>query len=257
MAQVLLPALKLPADAEKSNKSKQLLKFLKVGSMFCCRLFLYPQLMIKNTLRYFDYIFYLRFAGLFFLLYYSYIFVVSVSAPTGVYFPFVAKYLNFPVPIRDAILHVSQAALSLIHYPSVLVDDSLRSPDGKYVLAMAWPCLGIGVTSFWLAFVVAHRMPIRQKVKWSLIGVVTIFIVNCTRVVIMMIAMVERWPISEYLGTNAHELFNYLSYAVLLLLVMVYYAKTGSSSKSSQKVLAKSRPTLHQAKGDSAGVFLS
>jgi|GEM_PF-2068408 len=187
--------------------------------------------MLKNTLRYFDYRFYLRFAGLFLALYFSYLFVVAAVAPSGFYFPFVEKYLNFPVPIRSAVLYTSQFFLSLLNYQTTLVGDQLRSADGYSILAMAWACLGIGVKSFWIAFVCAHRLPIRQKVNWVVLGVVTIFFVNCIRVVIMMIAMVEKWSIAEYLGTNAHELFNYLSYAVLLLLVLYFYSKTGSGKE--------------------------
>lgn len=198
--------------------------------------------MLKDTLRYFDYRFYLRFAGLFFLFYCSYLFVVAAAAPSGFYFPFVEKYLNFPVPIRSAVLYSSQFVLSLLNYSTRLVGDQLRSADGSSILVMAWACLGLGVKSFWLAFVLAHKMPIRQKINWCLLGILTIFFVNCVRVVLMMIALVDKWSIAGYLGTNAHELFNYLSYAVLLLLVFYYYSKTGSERKVERKVKSASLP---------------
>jgi exosortase/archaeosortase family protein len=93
---------------------------------------------------------------------------------------------------------------------------------------MAFPCYGLGVKSFWIAFVCAHQMPINKKALWSVIGVLIIFLLNCLRVMVIMIAMIEKWEVADYLGTNAHDLFNYLCYAALLGLILLFYAKTKS-----------------------------
>jgi exosortase/archaeosortase family protein len=181
--------------------------------------------MFKNTLRYFDFRYYLRFAGLFFLFYLTYTFVIAASAPTGTYFPFVDKFLNFPLIIRYCVLHIGHALLAVFGYPTSVDGGRLISHEGLSILEMAWACYGLGVKSFWIAFVCAHQMPLKQKVYWSLTGVLTIFLLNCVRVVVMMIAMVEKWTVAEYLGTNAHDLFNYLSYAALFGLILLFYAK--------------------------------
>ena len=55
--------------------------------------------MLKNIQNYFDWKFYLRFAGLFALFYLTYTFVFSAAAPTGYYSPFIDHYLNFPALI--------------------------------------------------------------------------------------------------------------------------------------------------------------
>lgn len=104
---------------------------------------------------------------------------------------------------------------------------------------MAWACYGLGLKSFWIAFVCAHQMKLKQKVYWSVIGVITVFLLNCIRVVVMMISMVDKWTIAEYLGTNAHDLFNYLCYAALLGLIFIFYAKTKNNQHPKSLVLAK------------------
>jgi exosortase/archaeosortase family protein len=104
---------------------------------------------------------------------------------------------------------------------------------------MAWPCYGMGLKSFWIAFVCAHRMALKPKIWWTALGVLTIFILNCTRVTVMMIAMIDRWPISGYLGVNAHDTFNYLCYAALLALIFLFYAKTKSMQHPKPLQLAK------------------
>ena len=195
--------------------------------------------MFKKAFTYFNFKFYFRFVLAYLVLYYSFIFVVSVSSPSGVYFPFVEKYLNFPVPIRDLVLHTSQWILSLLNYKTTLIDDRLQYCCGNMLaesptVAMAWPCLGMGVQSCWLAFICAHHMRLSRKIQWSAGGIFAIFVVNCVRVAVMMIAMVERWTIADYLGTNAHDLFNYVCYVVLLFLVLLFYSRT--KKRSSRKV---------------------
>lgn len=187
--------------------------------------------MIKNTIRYFDFRYFLRFAGLFFLLFLTYTFIIAASAPSGFYYPFVDQYLNFPVLIRHSVLTIGKFFLSVLGYPTVLQEDKLISYEGSAILQMAWACYGLGVKSFWIAFVCAHQMALKRKIYWSLIGVLTIFALNCIRVVVMMIALVQKWPIAEYLGTNAHDLFNYLCYAALLGLILVFYAQTKDKPK--------------------------
>jgi exosortase/archaeosortase family protein len=116
--------------------------------------------------------------------------------------------------------------LALFGYGTTVMDDRIISNDSTNMLLMAWACYGLGLKSFWVAFVCAHQMSLKQKVYWSVIGVMTIFLLNCIRVVVMMISIVDKWTIAEYLGTNAHDLFNYLCYAALLGLIFLFYAKT-------------------------------
>lgn len=191
--------------------------------------------MLKNTFRYFDFGYYLRFAGLFFFFYLTYTFVNAVSVPSGTYFPFVEKYLNFPILIRHAVLNTGQLFLSLLGYPSTVRGAQLISIDESAVLEMAWACYGLGLKSFWVAFVCAHQMPIKRKVYWSLLGVLTVLVLNCFRVVVMMISIVDRWTIAEYLGTNAHDLFNYVCYTALFGLILVFYKKKDIKPKAIKK----------------------
>ncbi|RYG00657.1 MAG: hypothetical protein EOO07_35165 [Chitinophagaceae bacterium] len=181
--------------------------------------------MFKNMLRYFDFRYYLRFAGLFFLFYLSYTFVIAAAAPTGTYYPFVDKFLNFPLVVRYCVLHTGQLLLTLFGYATSIEGGRIISRDGYSMLEMAWPCYGLGVKSFWIAFVCAHQMVPKEKIYWSVAGVLVIFVLNCIRVMVMMIAMVEKWAIAEYLGINAHDLFNYLCYAALLGLILFFYSK--------------------------------
>lgn len=187
--------------------------------------------MLKNTLRYFDFGYYLRFAGLYLLFYLTYTFVVAASAPSGTYYAFVDNYLNFPSVIRDSILAVSKVFLGLLGYPATVNGETIISSDGYVRLFMAFPCYGLGVKSFWVAFICAHKMDLKKKIAWSITGILLIFFLNCLRVTLMMIAMVDRWTIADSLNTNAHDFFNYVCYAALLGLILLFYQKVKPNSK--------------------------
>ncbi|RYY43417.1 MAG: hypothetical protein EOO06_19730, partial [Chitinophagaceae bacterium] len=190
----------------------------------------------------FDFGFYLRFAGLFFLFYLTYTFVISVSAPTGTYYPFVDHFLNFPAVIRFSVLHVGQFFLSLLGYSTTVAENRIISADGYSILEMAFPCYGLGVKSFWVAFVCAHKLSWKQKLNWSIAGVMTIFILNCIRVAVLMISMVDKWSIADSLGTNAHDFFNYLCYAALLCLILFFYSKNKQAKSPLPSVQPSSIP---------------
>ncbi|RYE50467.1 MAG: hypothetical protein EOP48_19710, partial [Sphingobacteriales bacterium] len=166
----------------------------------------------------------------------SYTFVVAASAPTGTYFPFVDHYLNFPALIRNSVLVVSQVFLSLFGYRTTVNVDTIISADGYVRLFMAFPCYGLGVKSFWVAFVCAHRMDLKQKLAWSVAGIFLIFFLNCVRVSLMMIAMVDRWNIAQSLNTNAHDFFNYVCYAALLGLILLFYRKVKTNPSQFKSV---------------------
>ncbi|RYZ28791.1 MAG: hypothetical protein EOO10_08365 [Chitinophagaceae bacterium] len=201
-----------------------------------------PALMFKKAFHYFDFGFYLRFAGLFFLFYLGYTFVIATAAPTGTYYPFVDRFLNFPAVIRYSVLHVGQFFLSLLGYTTTIAEDRIISADGYSILQMAFPCYGLGVKSFWVAFVWAHKQTWRQKLNWSVIGVVTIFLLNCIRVAVLMISMVDKWSIADSLGTNAHDFFNYLCYAALLCLILFFYSKNRQINSPLPSIKSSSFP---------------
>lgn len=194
-----------------------------------------------KTLPSFDFKFFVLFAGLFFIFYYGCLFIAAAASPGGTYIPFVEYYLNFPIVIRDCILFSSKQVLWILGYSTTINIDRISSVDGRSILEMAWPCLGLSIKSFWVAFVLAHQKPATPTLKWIAIGVLTIFLLNCIRVAFMMISMVEEWTIAEYLGTNAHDLFNYICYAALAVLIFIYYKKSDKKTTNESKTDEKSK----------------
>lgn len=178
--------------------------------------------MIKSLLNYFDFRYYLKFALLFVSMYCCYTFVIGVTTPGGSYYPFFDNYLNFPILIRISVLNGAKFILHILGFDTFVNGDTLLSHDGFKAVRMGWPCYGMMINSFWLAYVLAHSSPLKRKLIWSFAGILSIYLLNCIRVSLMMVAMEKYWTIGKLLSTNNHDLFNYLSYIIIILMIIMY-----------------------------------
>ena len=180
-----------------------------------------------SVFKYFDLRFYLKFALLYLALYCINMFVVSVASPTGVYSSFVDNYLNYPCIIGNCVLIGSKFLAYLTGFDTSIhfKDQMLLSESGRNAVQMFWPCYGLMLMSFWLAYINAQSISARKKLHWSLIGISTIFLFNCIRVSTLLMAMEKNWEIGSTLKTNNHDLFNYISYLGIFVLILLYHRK--------------------------------
>ncbi|MEI6946664.1 hypothetical protein V9K67_05635 [Paraflavisolibacter sp. H34] len=176
----------------------------------------------------FDLRFYTRFALLFLGLYGLYTFIIGATTPSGTYYPCIDRYFNFPEWIRTSVLYGGHQILSFLEIESFVTSDSLVNGEVSRQVRMGWPCYGLMNKSFWLAYVIAHAHPLKNKIFWSLAGIGTIWLINCCRIAVLYIALTHNWSIGPKLNTNNHELFNYVSYVFLLLLLLLHHRKSSS-----------------------------
>ena len=105
---------------------------------------------------------------------------------------------------------------------------------------MVYACLGMGLMSFWLSFVIADRASVKRKAIWCVTGVSAIWFINCCRVALLLMAFENNWKVNEY--ANHHTIFNIVAYALLLILIYFYM-------KSGKKIIEKrhfNNPVLTQ-----------
>ncbi len=81
-------------------------------------------------------------------------------------------------------------------------------------------CLGWGVMSFWVAFVFANSGGLKHKFKWMLIGIVSICILNITRIILIALATHLHWQTISSL--DHHLTFNIFSYGCIFILMYWY-----------------------------------
>ena len=84
---------------------------------------------------------------------------------------------------------------------------------------LVYSCVGYGVMSFWIAFILANQVKWQKKIKWIITGVALIFIINVARISLLLVAVNEKWQI--FFNMDNHVLFNIAAY--ILIFTMIYF----------------------------------
>ena len=156
------------------------------------------------------------------LLYYFNIFYIAITDSNGqLYSSFLDNYLNYISWLRFSILHTANWIVQGFELTSYISDIyTLSVLQGPGVI-IGYTCLGYGVMSFWIAFILAQDDNWQKKATWCLVGVVGIWFINCWRVAILLIALAKEWEVNKYI--NHHDMFNVVVYALIIMLIYMYY----------------------------------
>jgi exosortase/archaeosortase family protein len=181
--------------------------------------------MSKSVSSYFDFSFFKKFLVLLLGMYYFHIAFHGITSPEGGYYNhFLDQNLNYIAWFRFSILKMAQLFLNLFEIETYQVGTQiLRSTSGNGV--NIWlPCLGLGIISFWLAFVLAQNTSWKPKMIWSISGLLSIWLLNCLRIGVLMLSMERNW--AGFKTIDHHDLFNYLCYAVIVAFIYAYNRRT-------------------------------
>jgi exosortase/archaeosortase family protein len=167
----------------------------------------------KNSIEYL-----LKFIISFCILYYGTLAMIGLASPGGYYSPFIHNYLNYVSWLRFALLYISKLFLSFFGYDTFIDGVYTLRMERGYGVHLVYSCIGFGVMSFWVAFIFANKVKWQKKIKWIMIGLLSIFFINVTRVSLLLVAVNKNW--SNVLNIDNHMLFNIAAY--LLIFTMIY-----------------------------------
>jgi exosortase/archaeosortase family protein len=159
-----------------------------------------------------------RFLILFALLTGGFYTYVGITSPGGkTYSPFLDHYLNITAWLTWLL---AKAALTILKLSGFIVYQ--HAPNnvtiaGSPGVTILWACLGLGVMSFWSAFVIAHKATWQFRLKWCLIGIALITVLNIARIVLIALANHYHWRVITSL--EPHETFNIASYILLFAII--------------------------------------
>jgi exosortase/archaeosortase family protein len=181
----------------------------------------------KNLLRYL-----LKFILSFCFLYYGTKAIIGLASPGGYYSSFISEYLNYVKWFRYALLYAANALLSVFGY-KVFVQNmyTIRMYNGVGV-HLVYSCLGIGVMSFWVAFIFANKANWQKKIAWILGGWMAFFLINVIRIALLLLSANKRE--ANTLNLDNHTLFNIAAY--LLVFVMIWLFDRSQKKTGSEKV---------------------
>lgn len=171
-------------------------------------------------------IFYIiRFIGIFCLLYFGTEAVIAMAAPEGrFHMAFVEENLDYVSWLKHSLV-AAPAFILKIFGISTIAEPGFRLsiPQGRGVI-IAMSCVGYGVYSFWVAFVVANRGSFKKKCIWITAGLLALWGINVLRVTLFLLAINRDWPMP--LGWDHHTWFNIFAY--LLIFVLIYFYDRGN-----------------------------
>ncbi|MBS1927005.1 MAG: hypothetical protein JST95_00235 [Bacteroidetes bacterium] len=168
--------------------------------------------------------FLLVFLGCFFFLYLGTVAWIGIAAPGKLYSPFVEKHLDYVSWIKHSLMAGTKFFLGIFGYDVISQPDfRVRIAGGKAVL-IAMDCVGYGVYSFWIAYIVANPGRWIFKLSWILGGVLLLWFINVVRISLFLLAYNKGWPMP--LGINHHTWFNIFAYVAIFC--MMYFVEKKS-----------------------------
>lgn len=162
----------------------------------------------------------LKFLATFCVLYYSTYALIGLASPASYYSPFVDHYLDYVSGIKNSLIWGASLFLKMLGIATQPLNNfALRIVGGKGVV-VAQSCVGIGVYSFWIAFVVANRGSMRKKIMWIIFGLLGLWLINVIRIALFLLAVNKGWPMP--LGLDHHTWFNIFAYLLIFILIWFY-----------------------------------
>jgi exosortase/archaeosortase family protein len=173
--------------------------------------------------------------GTFILLYYGTIAIIGIAAPGGLYSSFVEKYLDYVSWIKRSLMAGTSWLVGLFGYDTITEPGFLVRITGKRGVIIAMDCVGYGVYSFWIAYVVANTMALKKKLLWMIGGVLALWAINVIRISMFLIAINKNSTMPFRI--DHHTWFNIVAYGFIFM--MIYFFNQQLNKASTQ-------PTLNQ-----------
>lgn len=157
--------------------------------------------------------FIITFIILFPLFYYFNIFYFSVTNPGAAHYnAFLASHLNYIRGLRWLLLNSSAQILNWIGFAAITNEYNLLVA-GHGVIQLVYSCLGLGVISFFAAFVLAYPKRWKQKIIFLIGGILGIEVLNIARFILLALF----WNKRDIRIIDHHTVFNIIIYVVIAI----------------------------------------
>jgi len=154
--------------------------------------------------------FIIKFVILFALFYYFNIFYFGVTSPGNHYSAVLAQHLDYIAGLRWILLKSSAAVLTLLGFTVITSDYQLLVP-GHPAIVLVYTCLGLGVMSFFSAFVLSYPVKFKSKLVFLIGGILGIQSLNIIRFVLLALF----WSTAKDHVLDHHTIFNIILYIII------------------------------------------
>lgn len=165
-------------------------------------------------------VFVLKFLSYFCIFYYGTLLIIGLAAQGGMYSYFVDKHLDYVTGITNTLVGGSRGLLQIAGIETYTLPNFIIRITGGTGVRIAFDCVGYGVMSFWLAFVLAGKGRAWRKFLWILIGWIVLWFINIHRIALLLLAYNKNWDMP--LGIDHHTWFNIVAYGAIFLMMYIF-----------------------------------
>ncbi len=156
--------------------------------------------------------FVLAFLTLFTVFYYFNILFFGLTSPGNHYNAFLDEHLNYIRTLRYLLLHISAQIINWFGFTAITSEYELLVA-GHTIIQLVYSCLGLGIMSFFAAFVLAYPKKIKPKLIFLAAGILSIQILNIVRFVLLALFWTNK---KDHL-LDHHTIFNIIIYIIIAI----------------------------------------
>lgn len=165
-------------------------------------------------------LFLVKFLGLYCALYYGTYAFIGLSVEGGRYIAWL-KRVDYVSAYRNTILYCAEQLLQVMGYDAYRQGNYYLYIAGKNGVQLIYECLGIGMLSFWIAFVATDiGGTVKGKLKWMLAGICFITLLNITRISFLLLSAYKQWLNAR--AFDHHTVYNIILYCFVFGLLYYY-----------------------------------
>jgi len=156
------------------------------------------------------------FLSLFIAFYYFNIFFFGITSPGKHYVAFLDQHFNYIRILRHLLLSSTGQILNWLGYTAISSDTELLV-SGHGRIQLVYSCLGLGVMSFFSAFIIAYPKKLKTKLIFLISGLLAIQVLNIVRFVLLALF----WRNTRGIILDHHTIFNIIIY--IIIAVSLYF----------------------------------
>ncbi len=168
--------------------------------------------------------------GLYFIFSQGNLFMNSVTSVSGRFYnAYITEHFNYIQWIKSSLIILGSWIIKLFGFYAVYNESDVMVVDGPY-LRINYSCVGLGVMSFFTAFVIAFPAKLKAKIKLFIIGTIMIYVLNVLRISGLGI-LLGFFKSQRNNFTYHHEVFNIIVYLCIFALLYFWIKKNTKQTK--------------------------
>lgn len=156
------------------------------------------------------------------------LFMNSVMSEGGRFYnEYIAQNFDYIQGLKNALIKPAVWIIKLFGFYAIHNEMDVMVVNGPY-LRVNYSCLGLGVMSFLIAFIIAFPAKLKSKINLFIIGMIMIYVLNVSRIAgLGVLLRVFKSQRSNF--TYHHEIFNIIVYVIIFILLYFWIKKNTKS----------------------------